>query len=281
MTEIKAQEYLEKNWTDKNITIINSSETKLATDLIIQDYPNLEAITLPNHELTSLKVINCPNLKTINLRNNQLTKLELTGENITELIASHNELSELDLTNCPKISRLMVCDNPLLTKLAGLNLSNVKDINIINTLVNLAADYEALKVSKDEALKAVKTLKEAAEEKELVLTEAIQTSVQVEEAIQRLLKKTEKDWKYYLDNPDQALPSFQLPETRRRNQDFLLSIIQAKVSGNYQKLLEEWKIETNAEEIFADILIQLSKLLGAKSYLKNQEAQPLLSQNLV
>jgi uncharacterized protein YjbI with pentapeptide repeats len=138
-------------------------------------------------------VINCPNLKTINLRNNQLTKLELTGENITELIASHNELSELDLTNCPKISRLMVCDNPLLTKLAGLNLSNVKDINIINTLVNLAADYEALKVSKDEALKAVKTLKEAAEEKELVLTEAIQTSVQVEEAIQRLLKKTEKD----------------------------------------------------------------------------------------
>jgi hypothetical protein len=61
----------------------------------------------------------------------------------------------------------------------------------------------------------------------------------------------------------------------------LLSIIQAKVSGNYQKLLEEWKIETNAEEIFADILIQLSKLLGAKSYLKNQEAQPLLSQNLV
>jgi len=201
MNKINAQEYLEKNFADKNIDRISLSpfadaeKGKIMGELIIQDYPQLTAIYLTYQELTALTIINCPNLKSINVRSNQLTKLEIQGDNITELIAGHNELSELDLTNCPKISRLIVCDKPLLSKLEGLNLSNVKDINIINTLINLAQDYEALKVSKEEALKAVKTLKEAAEEKGFTLTQSIQNSIQAEEAIQRLLKKTEKDYR--------------------------------------------------------------------------------------
>src|SRR5207249_1358827 len=127
---------------------------KLTGELVIENYPNLEEISLPNHQLTSLTIINCPNLKQINIRNNQLTNLEIQGENqINEIIAGQNQLENLNLTNCLKLTRLIVCDNPLLSKLEGLNLSNVKDINITNTLINLAQDYEELKAGKEKALK--------------------------------------------------------------------------------------------------------------------------------
>jgi len=235
--KIRTQELIKE--VDKQSKIISFTQTKIEGEMIIQDYPNLEEISLPNHELTSLTIINCPNLKAINLRNNQLTKLEIAGENITELIASQNQLETLNLTNCPKISRLIIPDNPLLSKLENLNLANIKDINTINTLVNLAEDYEELKLEKAELLRIIKTLKEGAEEKGLVLTETIQNSIQAEEAIQRLLKKEIEELRYYLDNPEQALPSFQLPETRRRIQEILLAIIQAKISGNYQALITE------------------------------------------
>jgi len=196
-----AQEYFDKNLTDKSIKVISSdfgpfNKELLTGELVIQDYPNLEEIYLPNHELTSLKLINCPNLKSINVRANQLTKLEIEGDNqISEIIAGGNELSELNLTNCSKLAELIIPDNPYLTEIKGLNLSSIKNINITNTAVNLAQDYEILKASKEEALKAVKILKEAAEEKGFTLTEAVQNSIQAEEAIQRLLKKTEKDYR--------------------------------------------------------------------------------------
>src|ERR1043166_5559244 len=113
MVTSEAQEYIEKNYSDKSIKEItfNSKEEKLIEDLIIQDYPNLEQISLPNHELTSLTIANCPNLKEINVRNNQLTKLEI-GENnqINELIAGHNEINPLNLTNCPNFKKLMFLD---------------------------------------------------------------------------------------------------------------------------------------------------------------------------
>jgi len=206
MTKIKAQELIDQNLqnlTGKEVEEIklspllfsseNSEEIKLIGELVIQDYPNLEELDLKNHELTSLTITNCPNLKQVNVRNNQLTKLEISAQNLSEIIAGKNELITLNLTNCPKISRLIIPDNPLLDKLEGLNLANIKDININNTLVNLGEEYEELKQEKEELLRIIKTTKEAAEEKELVLTETIQTSIQAEEAIQRLLKKTEKD----------------------------------------------------------------------------------------
>src|SRR2546421_12997238 len=101
-----AQEYFDKNFADKSIKVISSdfgpfNKELLTGELVIQDYPNLEEIYLPNHELTALKLINCPNLKSINVRNNQLTKLEIEGESetsakqnqISEIIAGGNELS--------------------------------------------------------------------------------------------------------------------------------------------------------------------------------------------
>lgn len=60
-----AQEYINKNLTNKDIKKIDESfsKDKITGELIIQDYPNLEEIILPNHELTSLTVVNYPYLK--------------------------------------------------------------------------------------------------------------------------------------------------------------------------------------------------------------------------
>ncbi|CAG8849458.1 11574_t:CDS:1, partial [Racocetra persica] len=173
------------------ITQISAENQKLTGDLIVEDYPNLQEINLPNQELTSLIVINCPKLQIIKVRNNQLAKLEIQGANqVSEIIAGGNELTTLNLANCSQISKLMVADNPYLTKLENLNWATLKNINIANTGVALAEENEELKARKEEVLEKIKTLKEAAEEKELVLTEPIQTPEQAEEAILRHLKKT-------------------------------------------------------------------------------------------
>lgn len=278
MNQIKAQEYLEKNWTDKSIKVVSfagfSDKEKLTKELTIQDFPQLEEVNLSNHELTSLTIINCPNLKSLNVRNNQLTKLAVDSPNLEEIIAGQNELTVLDLTNCQKVKKLLVADNPLLTEIKGLNLKVVCNINVTNTLVNLTTDYERLMVEKNEAVEKIKELKEAAEEKGWILTRTIQNSIQAEEAVQELLKKTEKDWKEGLKHPENALPSFQLPETRRITQELLLAIIQAKVSRNYQKLVEDWdkRIE-KGEEDFTGVLGKLKELLRAKNYLRNKEIQ--------
>src|SRR2546421_454161 len=104
MTKINAQEYINKKLEKEQETIISYGSLglegqKLTSELIIQDYSNLEEINLSNHELTSLIINNCPQLKQINVRNNNLTKLELNAPNLEELIAGHNELSALDLSN--------------------------------------------------------------------------------------------------------------------------------------------------------------------------------------
>ena len=125
-----AQEYFDKNLTAEQVKKIDGgfSGEKLGGEVVIRDYPNLEEINLSNHELTSLTISNCPNLKEINVRNNQLTKLELDRAKINdknepqpneikELILGGNQLETLNLTNCPKINRLMVPDNPLLSKI--------------------------------------------------------------------------------------------------------------------------------------------------------------------
>lgn len=273
-----AQEYFDKNLTAEDIKKIDVgfSGEKLTGELIIQDYPNLEEIILPNHELTSLTITNCPKLKQINVRNNQLSKLEITNSpQITELIAGQNELTSLNLSNCPQISRSILCDNPLLSELKGLNLANVKDINITNTSLNLASEYEELKAKKEELLGVIKTLKENAEEKGWTLTEAIQDSSQVEEAIQRHLQKTEKEWREYLAHPEKSLPAFQIPESREKVKKTLIWIAEAQTSHDYQELADKWNEgkEYNGENDFdCGSLEKLTNYLKIRNNLKKREA---------
>ncbi|MCE8169270.1 MAG: hypothetical protein I3273_04065 [Candidatus Moeniiplasma glomeromycotorum] len=253
----------------------------LTGELILQDYPNLEEIDLKNHQLNSLKVINCPQLKQVNIRNNQLTNLEITNSiQISEIIASQNQLTTLDLTNCPNLKELIIPDNPFLSEIKGLNLSQLKNINITNTSVDLGKDLENLKNSKEEALKAVKILKEAAENKELVLTEAIQNSIQAGEAVNRYLKKKEQEWREFLANPQNSLPSFQISETRKKAQQILIWIIEARVSGDYQSLIEKWTSRPDyqgEDDLIDSYLENIKKYLKVKNYLRNKENQSLLS----
>ncbi|CAI2162577.1 17838_t:CDS:2 [Funneliformis geosporum] len=132
-------------------------------ELVLQDYPDLTEINLANHQLTALSINNCPNLKIINLRNNQLTKLELNTPNLEEIIAGQNELTTLDLTNCQQLK------------------------NIINTLVNLNQNFEELKEENKGLMEIVKVVKEGAEEKGLVITEAIQTKARTSGDYQKLI----------------------------------------------------------------------------------------------
>lgn len=199
MEKFKAQEHIDKK-TDKNQETIISfgslrllEHQKLTGDLIIQSYPKLEEINLSNHEITSLIIDNCPNLKQINVRNNQLTKLEINGNNqISEIIAGKNELTTLDLTNCPKLKELLIPDNPYLAEIKGLNLSIITNLNITNTTVNLAQDYEELKRELENSKKIIETLKEGVEIGKLTFSD-IENSDQMEAVIQRFLAKTEKN----------------------------------------------------------------------------------------
>src|SRR5262249_41774430 len=124
------QEYINQNFADKQIKAIGliyiedliPQAVKLTGELIIQDYPQLEVISLANHELTSLTITNCSNLKEVNVRNNQLTKLEITGSNqISTIIAGQNQLETLNCSDCSELKRLVVPDNPLLSEIKGLN----------------------------------------------------------------------------------------------------------------------------------------------------------------
>ena len=295
MTNFNAQEYFDQNLTAKDIKKIDEGFTgdKITGELTIQDYPNLEEITLSNHELTSLTIINCPNLKQINVRNNQLTKLEIEKQNqISQIIAGKNELSTLDLTNCPNLKELMVPDNPLLAEIKGLNLSTITNLNITNTSVNLAQDYEELIAENERLLEAIETLKEGGEEGKLMLTEAIENSSQVEEVFQRHLQKTEKHWREYLAHPEKALPACQVPESRQKVKKVLIWIAESQTSRNYQELYDKWNEignsnltnqggEYNGENDFdCSSLKTLTNYLKVKNYFKKKEGQPSLNRNL-
>ena len=288
MNQIKAQEYLEKNWTDKSIKAIAfagfSDKEKLNKELIIQDYSDLEEINLSNHELTSLTIINCPQLQRIRAWNNQLTKLEISDSNqITELMVGKNELTTLDLTNCPKITRLIVFDNPLLSEIKGLNLTQIKEININNTLVNLNEDYEKLQVDKEELLRIAKEVKEAGEEGKLMMTEAIESSAQAEEAVQRCLKKIEIEWREFLANPEKTLPSFILPESKTKAQQILIWICETQTSCDYSELVNKWKSRSDyrgEEDLIDNYLEKITKYLGVRDYLKEKESSNSSSLNI-
>ncbi|CAG8471932.1 33642_t:CDS:2, partial [Gigaspora margarita] len=142
----------------------------------------------------------------------------IKGDNqIKEIIAGGNELSSLDLTNCANLTKLMVADNVYLNEIKGLNLATITNLNITNTSVNLAQDYEELKAEKERLLGVIENLKEGGEEGKLMLTEAIEKC---------------------LAYPEKALPAFQVPETQ--------------TSHNYQELYNKWneKEEYNGENDF-------------------------------
>lgn len=259
---MEAQAYLEKNFMDQQITEISlpANSPKITGDLLIQDYPNLTEINLKNQELTTLTIINCPQLKKINVRNNQLTKLELEkikvnnqGEplnnEIEELIAGSNELKTLDLTMARKIRRIILPDNPQLTEIKQLNLHTVQEINLTNSPpASYLEDYAELKQQNETLFEMLLVLGKAERDKKLTLSEPIRTLRQTDQAIQRLLKEIEHEWREYFESEDPLIAdkkfelglSFRDPQERQRGKKVLGWIIEARVNGNYEDLVKRW-----------------------------------------
>ncbi|CAI2196935.1 7914_t:CDS:2, partial [Funneliformis geosporum] len=129
----------------------------------------------------------------------------------------------------------------------------LKNLNIDNTMVNLSSDYEQLKQENRDLLNIIEETKTAQEEGVLMLpTQFITTPEQADEAIQKHLKKIEKEWREYFANPEEALP-----------------IIETQTSGDYQRLVDKWNAgsEYNADYDFdgsLDKLIQLLKNITQK-----------------
>lgn len=260
MNNINAQEYLEKNWTDLNLTQITSEiSVKINGDLVIKDYPNLTEIDLPSQELTSLTIINCPLLKSLNVRNNKLIKLDLNkvkidssndplNNEINEIIAGSNELTELDLTYCSQLKKLLVSDNLYLTNIKNLDFAKIEIINLTNSpQVSLADNYEELKQENANLYEIVKQTEEAGRQRKLKIFEPIRTIKQAEEAIQRHLKKTELEWREYFESEDKIKKenflldlNFQDPKINWKAKEILTWIIEAQVSRDYDELIKKW-----------------------------------------
>jgi hypothetical protein len=250
-----AQEYLNNNFQDKEIKSISVvTESKLKGDLIIQDYSQLEDLNLANQSLTSLILINCPQLKKINVRNNELTKLDLARvvlpdqekpitNQIEELVAGKNELTSLDLINCTQIKKLMIPDNPTLNDLKNLNLTSLTQVNITNTETSLSQEIQELKTENKRLFKALRRLDEAGVDKELKWVEPIQTVKQVEEAILRMLNKTEQRWREHFEGKkiDELLETrLNTHKKKEQAKQILIWIIETQTNRNYEELIDKW-----------------------------------------
>ncbi|KLL04609.1 MAG: hypothetical protein MRERV_16c014 [Mycoplasmataceae bacterium RV_VA103A] len=298
-----AQEYLEKNWSDKNITQINlsSDQIELTGDLIVEDYPLLKKIELKNHQLNSLTVINCPNLQHVNVRDNGLTILDLSKvkvdmdkkgvENeVKEIIASQNNLTILDLTNCQQVQELLVADNADLKELKNLNQTFLKNFNLINTQTDLDKEKQTLKQKNDYLFDIIKGVNEMGKDRGLALSDLIVSPEQNEEAIKRLLIKTRNSWVEYLESKDPDIGkkkpllhlSFQFPHLRRKAQEILI-YISGVIVGNYtyDELLKEWNGESEDYQPIYDFDLALFSFINhvqvQKPLMASWEKQPQTS----
>lgn len=299
MNNINAQELIDKNLNREQERIISKDSLRLAEgevlvgELIIQDYSNLKEINLFNHKLTSLTVINCPQLVKINVRKNNLTelaiekvKIDSQGEpmdnEVEEIVGGSNELKTLDLIACQKIKRLILPDNPNLTKIKKLNLKSVGEINLFNSPpISFLEDYEELKQLNDTLFEMIRELDKADREKKLTLNEPIRTVRQTNEAIKRLLKKTENEWREYFESEDPKISekklmlglSFEDYEERQKAKEILGWIIEARVNGDYHELVEKWNHgkEYNPEYDYDGSLNELIKYLVVRDIASRSE----------
>ncbi|CAI2193742.1 2736_t:CDS:2, partial [Funneliformis geosporum] len=158
--------YIDKNLTDKSLKIINLlANGEKFSKHFFEDYAEDGQIAVEGKLTGDLAIQDYPNLAEINLVNHELTSLTITNcPNLKEINLRHNQLTKLEINDHNKIEQIIA-----------------------------AQDYEELKIEKEELLGVIKNLKEGGEEGKLMLTEAIESSDQVEEAIQNHLQKTEQE----------------------------------------------------------------------------------------
>jgi len=143
----KAQQWLTNSYPNKQqITKITfDGKILLEGDLVIEDFPNLDTITIPDCDypermsnLPKVQIRNCPQLKQVkinffevqnfsisscpqverlNLEDNSLTDLDISElTNLTSLDCSNNPLTSLDISNNLNLKTLE-CDDSLKSKI--------------------------------------------------------------------------------------------------------------------------------------------------------------------
>ncbi|CFW92972.1 protein of unknown function [endosymbiont DhMRE of Dentiscutata heterogama] len=130
---------------------------------------------------------------------------------------------------------------------------------------------------------AVNSYKKAIRTKKYTLMKPVKTIKQAREAIAELLQETENGWNYYLEGNDENITKATLElglstwerEKEKQVQQILEWIKEARVTLDYEKLLERWNniIKENEENDFDGTPYLLKKLLEVKDF----EAPPAIN----
>lgn len=90
----------------KNITVLDG----------LEQFPQLQSLSLYNNQLIQASVKNLPNLRHLNLAKNVLKAIELSSlPALEELYIFNNKLTALNLTKLPSLTLLKANENQLLT----------------------------------------------------------------------------------------------------------------------------------------------------------------------
>lgn len=118
---VKAQEWLDTNYPEKNQVKTIELDDELEGELTISDFPQLEEIkkkTEGEKNIAELTINNCPSLKRINCYLcRKIKELTITGcPQISEINCDTNQIENLELSEFAELKRLN-CSNNRLTSL--------------------------------------------------------------------------------------------------------------------------------------------------------------------
>lgn len=124
------------NWSNFNaVTKIECHSQKIAVLDGLEQFPQLQTLSVYNNQITKAAVQNLPNLRHINLAKNALTSIELSGlPALEELYIFNNKLVALTLKSLPKLKLLKSNENQLLT-FDYSELPELEKIYIFNNLI--------------------------------------------------------------------------------------------------------------------------------------------------
>lgn len=128
------------NWPSADaVTKIECHSQKIAVLDGLEQFPQLQTLSVYNNQITKVVIQNLPNLRHINLAKNALTSIELMSlPALEELYIFNNKLTALNLKNLPKLKLLKANENQLLTFTYS-DLPVLEKIYIFN---NLMVDFD-------------------------------------------------------------------------------------------------------------------------------------------
>lgn len=104
------------NWSSLDmVTKIECHSQSITVVDGLNQFPQLQSLSLYNNQITQVSIQNLPGLRHINLAKNSLKTIELTGlPALEELYVFNNKLTDLALNHLPKLKLLKANENQLL-----------------------------------------------------------------------------------------------------------------------------------------------------------------------